>query len=201
MRKLCGTLLAAVLISGPVGGQDPSVRAFLDRTSVAVGQQFTLSVEVSGKGATGAGEPRLPPMEEFAAYLDTGSGYDEFAGGIGVKMASGVTVSLAGGARGSGDDASFAQSTVGYVFGNNSVGASYYTSSDVTATRDPMGTPADPTDDVSYLGDGQAIGIAFRHTMPKAKVDIIASLQQLSSSGEEGNLDETVAIIGTRVMF
>ena len=73
MRKLCGTLLAAVLISGPVGGQDPAVRAFLDRTSVAVGERFTLSVEVSGGGVFGAGEPRLPSMEEFAAFLDSGS--------------------------------------------------------------------------------------------------------------------------------
>ena len=73
MRKHCGTLLAAVLLSGPAGGQDPAVRAFLDRTSVAVGERFTLSVEVSGGGVFGAGEPRLPPMEEFAAYLDRGS--------------------------------------------------------------------------------------------------------------------------------
>lgn len=69
MRKFRGTLLAAVLLSGSSGGQDPSVRAFLDRTSVARGEQFTLSVEVSGKGASSAGEPRLPPMEEFAAFL------------------------------------------------------------------------------------------------------------------------------------
>ena len=69
MRKFCGTLLAAVLLCGPAGGQDPAVRAFLDRTSVFVGQQFTLSVEVSGRGASGSGEPRLPPMEKFAAFL------------------------------------------------------------------------------------------------------------------------------------
>ncbi|MCY3774911.1 MAG: BatD family protein, partial [Candidatus Aminicenantes bacterium] len=69
MRKFRGTVLAAVLLTAPVGGQDPAVRAFLDRTSVARGQQFTLTVEVSGKGASGAGEPRLPPMEEFAAFL------------------------------------------------------------------------------------------------------------------------------------
>ncbi len=73
MRELWGTLLAAVLLAGPLGGQDPAVRAFLDRTSVVKGQQFTLSVEVSGKGASGAGEPRLPPMEEFAAFLGSGS--------------------------------------------------------------------------------------------------------------------------------
>ncbi len=73
MRKIFGTLLATVLFCGPIGGQDPTVRAFLDRTSVLVGQQFTLSVEVSGRGATGAGEPSLPPMKEFAAFLGSGT--------------------------------------------------------------------------------------------------------------------------------
>lgn len=72
MRKFCGTLLAAVLLAGAAGGQDPTVRAFLDRTSVALGEQFTLSVEVSGQGASGAEEPRVPPMKEFAAFLNRG---------------------------------------------------------------------------------------------------------------------------------
>ena len=74
MRKFWGTVLAAVLLSGPLGGQDPAVRAFLDRTSVVKGEQFTLSVEVSGTGAFGSGEPRLPPMEDFSVFLDRGSG-------------------------------------------------------------------------------------------------------------------------------
>ena len=38
-----------------------------------MGEQFTLSVEVSGTGASGAREPRLPPMEEFAAFLGSRS--------------------------------------------------------------------------------------------------------------------------------
>lgn len=74
MRKFWGTLLAAVLLSGPVAGQDPVVRAFLDRTSVVKGEQFTLSVEVSGTGSFGSGEPRLPPMEDFSVFLNRGSG-------------------------------------------------------------------------------------------------------------------------------
>ncbi len=69
MRKICGGVLTAVLLCGWVVGQDSTVRAHLDRTSVFVGQQFTLSVEVSGRGASGAGEPRLPSMEEFTAFL------------------------------------------------------------------------------------------------------------------------------------
>ena len=69
MKRICGVVLTAVLLCGWAGGQDPAVRAYLDRTSVFVGERFTLSVEVSGQGASGAVEPRLPPMEEFTAFL------------------------------------------------------------------------------------------------------------------------------------
>lgn len=69
MRRICASVLTAILLAGWAGGQDPAVRAFLDRNSVFVGQQFTLSVEVSVSGASGSREPRLPPMEEFATFL------------------------------------------------------------------------------------------------------------------------------------
>ena len=124
------------------------------------------------------------------AYLDTGTGYQEVAGGLGVKLSSGVTVSMAGGSRSSGDEASFVQSTVGYVFGNNAVGVSWYSSSDVTVE--------------GVLGDGQAIGIGFKHTMPKAGVEIIAAMQQYSAdnlSDGSGDMDDTVAVIGARIKF
>lgn len=69
MRRICASILMAVLLGGWAAGQEPAVRAFLDRSSVFVGQQFTLSVEVSVRGASGSGEPQLPPMEEFATFL------------------------------------------------------------------------------------------------------------------------------------
>ena len=48
------------------------VRAYLDRSEVAVDRQFTLNVEVSGTG--GADEdPRLPDLSGFAAYLGVGT--------------------------------------------------------------------------------------------------------------------------------
>lgn len=122
------------------------------------------------------------------AYLDTGGAYQEVAGGLGLKLASGVTVSMAGGSRSSGDEASFVQSTVGYVFGNNAVGVSWYSSTDVTSDE--------------MMGDGQAIGIGFRHIMPKAGVDIIAAVQQYSADLADGSsMDDTVAVIGARVSF
>ena len=73
MRRIFASTLTVVLLCGWAAGQDPAVRAYLDRTSVFVGQQFTLSVEVSGTGASGSGEPGLPPMEEFARFLGSGT--------------------------------------------------------------------------------------------------------------------------------
>ncbi|MCY4555241.1 MAG: porin [Chloroflexi bacterium] len=122
------------------------------------------------------------------AYLDTGDSYQEVAGGLGLKLSSGVTFSMAGGSRSDGDDASFVQSTIGYVFGNNAVGVSWYGSSDV------MGDDG--------MGDGQAIGLGFKHTMPKAAVEIIAAVQQYSADLANGDeMDDTVAVVGARVKF
>lgn len=52
---------------------DFSVRAYVDRPQVAVGEQFTLSVELSGSDADDADEPALPSTERFASYLGSGS--------------------------------------------------------------------------------------------------------------------------------
>ena len=139
------------------------------------------------------------------AFLDTGGAYQEVAGSLGIKLASGVTWSVAGAARSSGDDASFVQSTVGYVFGNNSVGVSYYGSSDVqvaaAAGADPDNHPHVTPAGAPSMGDGQILGLGFTHTMPKAGVDIIATLQQYSAEGAGVDLDDTVGIVGVRVKF
>ena len=123
------------------------------------------------------------------AYLDTGTGFETIGGGLGIKLSSGVTFSMAGESRSGSDESSFVQSTLGYAFGNNSVGVSWYGSSDV------MGA--------SGMGDGSALGIAFLHNMPKAGVDIMASVQQYSAdvADDSMDMDDTVAIIGARVKF
>ncbi len=129
------------------------------------------------------------------AFLDTGDGYQEVAGGLGLKLSSGVTFSMAGGSRSSGDEATFVQSTVGYVFGNNAVGVSWYGSSDVT-----YGGDTEMYD--GMMADGQAIGLGFKHTMPKSAVEIIAAVQQYSADLHGGGeVDDTVAVIGARVKF
>ena len=191
-----GDSMAASYVPGMGGGRN----AGLHFSSASFGlASFAFSISnddrFSGKLSIG-GDAGVASYTGSVAYLDTGGGYEEIAGGLGLKLASGVTVSVAGGTRSSGDDASFAQSTVGYVFGNNAVAVSYYNSSDVMVTRD-----ADTDDEMSYMGDGQAMGIGFKHTMPKAGVEIIAAVQQYSSEGSEGDMDETVAMLGSRVMF
>ena len=175
--------------------------------SVSNDDRFSVKLSVGGDAGVASYTGSL-------AYLDTGTSvkpadgtnYEEIAGGLGVKLASGVTFSVAGGARSSGDDASFMQSTLGYVFGNNGVGVSYYASSDVTpaplAGAEPLEHPH-VTSTPRLTGDGTAIGVGFIHTMPKAAVDIIASVQQFSADFDDSskNMDDTVAIIGTRVKF
>ena len=138
------------------------------------------------------------------AYLDSAE-YQEVAGGLGIKLAGGFTWSIAGGSRSSGDEASFMQSTVGYVFGDNAVGVSWYGSRDVTpapvAGADPDEHPH-ATMTARPMGDGTAIGVGFIHTMPKAGVDLIAAVQQYSADLVGGmELDDTVGVVGVRVKF
>ena len=119
----------------------------------------------------------------------------EIAGSLGLKLSSGVTFSVAGATWSDDADGSFVQSTVGYVFGNNAVAVSYYNSTDIMS--DDMG-----------VGGGNALGIGFKHTMPKANVEIIAAVQQYSADYDsDGNgsddMDgsDTVAVIGSRIKF
>jgi len=69
-----GFLFVAVIgLALRAGSQDLTVRSFVDQNVVAVGQQFTLSVEVSGKKVNNASDPQLPDVQAFASYLGNGS--------------------------------------------------------------------------------------------------------------------------------
>ena len=57
----------------PLAAQDLTVKAYLDRTSVRLGERFTLSVEIAGGGSRSAGNPELPEMKGFATFLGSGS--------------------------------------------------------------------------------------------------------------------------------
>jgi hypothetical protein len=52
---------------------DLQVRAYVDRNAVGLNETFTLSVELSGGGVNGASAPQLPKMDDFAAFLGSGS--------------------------------------------------------------------------------------------------------------------------------
>ena len=73
-RLTLSVTLAIVMISAGLGyGADLEVKAYVDRATVGLNQRFTLSVEISGQNVNNAGTPELPKMDEFAAYLGSGS--------------------------------------------------------------------------------------------------------------------------------
>ena len=153
--------------------------------SVANDDRFSAKLTASGDAGVASYDARL-------GYLDDGAGLEEITGGLGVELASGVTMSVAGGTQSGSGDATFTQAILGYVFGDNAVAVGWYGSSDVTpaptaGTADPTGHPHAPM--VTHeTGDGQAIGIGFKHSMPKAGVDIYAAVRQdLRGDGKRGH--------------
>lgn len=72
----CGAplLVAALvcLLAAPVlGAQDIQVQASLDRSQVALNEDFTISLDISGSRTST--EPELPDLSEFARFLGSGS--------------------------------------------------------------------------------------------------------------------------------
>ena len=106
----------------------------------------------------------------------------------GTKLPSGFTLSVAWAKKsldGTEADPSFVQSTLGYVFGNSSVGVSWYDSSDF---ENPD-------------SDGTMLGIGFKHTMPKAGVDLYATAQTLDVEDGDTDTKDTVFVLASRVRF
>ncbi|MCJ7813376.1 BatD family protein [bacterium] len=52
---------------------DLNVKSYIDRSVIGLNQQFILSVEISGGGANSAPNPEIPPMDDFATLLGSGS--------------------------------------------------------------------------------------------------------------------------------
>ena len=166
--------------------------------SVANNDRFSAKLSASGDAGVASYDGRL-------GYLDNGAGLEEITGGLGVQLSSGVTMSIAGGTQSGSGDANFMQAILGYVFGDNAVAVGWYGSSDVT----PAPTAGTDPDDHPHAtttphpkGDGQAIGVGFKHSMPKAGVDIYAAVRQISAELEDGtDRDDTVAFVATQVSF
>ena len=53
--------------------QDLQISAHLSRNRVGVNQQFDVTVELRGAAAQQVGDPTLPNIENFAAYLGSSS--------------------------------------------------------------------------------------------------------------------------------
>jgi hypothetical protein len=54
-------------------GQDLSIRTIVDRNVVGLNEQFTLSIELTGKGANSASDPEIPQIGQFASFLGSGN--------------------------------------------------------------------------------------------------------------------------------
>ena len=176
--------------------------------SVSNGDRYSAKFSLKGDVGVGAYSGSL-------AYLNTGS-YEEVAGGLGIKLASGVTWSVAGGTQSDGKDGRFVQTDVGYVFGPNAVRLSWYGSTDITPTLPTVfegkikkaNANHDHALDATRshgTGDGTAIGVGFQHTMAKSGVTITAAVQQYSADatidGSMREYDDTVALIGAVITF
>ncbi len=73
-RRIFGSVgLIAILLVSQAWAGNLSVRAYLDRNNVSVGQQFSVSVEASGSGAGKISSPKLPDISKFADFMGSSS--------------------------------------------------------------------------------------------------------------------------------
>ncbi len=82
-----------LLVAGSAAGDEVQLNLSVDRTSVQLGQQLRLSVEVSGKVA-GVGEPEIQGIDEFSV-LSTGSSRSFSLTGGGLRSSTTFTYLLA----------------------------------------------------------------------------------------------------------
>ena len=154
--------------------------------SAGNGNQYSAGVTVSGDmGGTDVGA-KLGYLKQSDA-----DGKPSTLGiSAGTKLAGGFTLSAAWAKQSVENtevDPSYFQSTLGYVFGNSSVGVSWYKSSDFK----------------NKGSDGTMIGIGMKHTMPKAGVDLYATVQTLDVEDPAASMDtkDTVFVLASRVRF
>lgn len=74
-RKSIGIGLAFVFVwAYGIGlAQDLNVRTYVDRNVVGLGDQFTLSIELTGKDANAVPDPAIPDLSTFASFLGKGT--------------------------------------------------------------------------------------------------------------------------------
>ena len=170
---------AGATIGGDMGGTAFGARlGYLKQAAVKTAASAEAVV-----GEDGMGDVKVTPASMGAAKSTIGAS-------AGVKFASGFTLSGAWAKQtvdGTDADPSYFQSTVGYVFGDSSVGVSWYQSSDFK----------------NKGSQGTMLGVGFKHTLPKPGVDFYATVQTLDVEDKEVAMDtkDTVMVVATRVRF
>jgi len=147
-----------------------------DTGTVSASAGIKLPAGVTVSGAWGQGDNHLMGMT---------------AGSISCAAATGTVASddcvVTPAVAGNVVDPSFFQATVGYVMGDTSVAASWYASSDM----------------MNEGSEGTAIGIGANHNMPKINANVFVAAQNYAVEDMAAGVDtdQTVVMIGTRIMF
>lgn len=148
------------------------------------GEDNVLSAKVSG--GTSMGDSSF--SGNISMLMDDVNGTDTIGASMGVALANGFTWSLAWASQtGGAVEPSYVQTTLGYKFGDTSIGLSYYGGSDF----------------VNAGSSSAAIGIGAAQSIPKVGADLYIAAQNYSvdDAAITGSDAETVVTIGSRVKF
>ena len=162
-----------------------------DKSNVGASAGITLPSGLTLSGAWAKGKKQGgTAATDPSAMLGTGECPEDdescTALGTGEDAATHVLITQ-GKAATPATDPSYLQTSIGYKFGNSAVAVSWYKSDDFVA----MGS------------EGTALGAGVKHTLPKAKAELYAAVQNYDVKETAGaaSKDETVFVIGSRVKF
>ena len=162
----------------------PSIGPVSAAVSVGNGDQISAGVTISQSFGDTAFQAKVGTVQMPG---DNGT----ISASAGMKLASGVTVSGAWGSMeregSSASDPNFFQATIGYVMGDTSVAASWYSSSDF----------------MNDGSEGTVIGLGANHNLPNVGAQVYVAVQNYAAEDATAGIDtdETVAVIGTRIKF
>ncbi len=71
-KRILQRLIIFVLVTGifsPLYSAEIEISASVDRTVIGLNQAFTLTIDISGEKANNVGDPQIPDISDFAAYM------------------------------------------------------------------------------------------------------------------------------------
>ena len=152
---------------------------------------FWGSADTDGDGLVSR-EESAAALEPYGGNLEgllTGPGKNQAIRGCGAMGAQGRCIDVVYKAAKPANvvDPSYFQAAVSYSFGNSKVSASWYRSEDMVAEG----------------SEGTAFGVGVNHDLPKVGAQVYAAVQNYDVEKMKGgkSVDETVFVVGTRVMF